>query len=82
MLAYDISSKKLKVAAVFFSSFLFAGAHFRDILENYFIGFPLFLLGLYFAFWTLRKKGIMMPVVMHMTQNFLASIAMLYGKQV
>jgi membrane protease YdiL (CAAX protease family) len=64
--------------AMLFTSILFMVAHIDDIHENYFIGLPLFLLGLYFSFWAIRKKGVMLTVILHVTQNFMAALAMLY----
>ena len=79
LLCFRESSALKIIPAVIFSSALFMAAHFDDMAENIFIGFPLFLLGLYFSFWTLRKKGFMLTIILHMTQNLLAGLAMLYA---
>jgi len=66
------------ILPIIFSSLLFMAAHLDDISENFFIGVPLFLLGVYFSFWAIRKKGVMLPILLHITQNFMAALAMMY----
>jgi len=69
---------KKNLPAILFTSLIFMLAHFDNLIENYYIGLPLFLLGMYFSFITIYKKGIMLGILLHISQNFLAGIMMLY----
>lgn len=79
MLAGKAASFKNNIPAVLYTSALFMMAHFEDIRENIYIGLPLFLLGVYFSYWAIRKKGIMLTIILHMSQNFAAAMALLYA---
>jgi len=63
----------LKAGAVLFTSFLFSLIHFD--LDA---AIPIFLLSLYLSIWTIIKKNIFLSIVIHSTQNFIASVAFLY----
>lgn len=78
MLVAGETSKIKIILGVVFTSLMFMLAHFDDLSDNLYIGLPLFLLGAYFSFWAIRKKGIMLTIFLHITQNFLAAMAMLY----
>lgn len=78
MIAGKEATLKSSIPAILYTSFLFMMAHFEDIRNNLFIGLPLFLLGLYFSYWAIRKKGIMLTIILHMSQNFAAAMALLY----
>lgn len=77
MLVGEETSLKKNTVAIIFTSLLFMFAHMDSLSENYFIGLPLFLLGAYFSFWAIRKKGVVLTIILHMSQNFLAALMML-----
>lgn len=63
------------ILAVLITSLLFSLIHFD--LDA---AFPIFMLSLYFCAWTLYKRSIYLAIVIHALQNFLASLAFLYGE--
>ena len=67
------------VIPILFTSLLFMLAHFDDISGNYLIGLPWFFLGVYFALWAIYKKGIMLTILLHVSQNLMAGMAMIYA---
>lgn len=78
MLTIGEKSKVKLVLAAVFTSTLFMLAHFEDLRDNVYLCVPLFLLGLYFSFWAIHKKGITLTIMLHVMQNFLATLALLY----
>jgi len=77
MLVGEETGFKKNLVAVIFTSLLFMLAHLDTLSENYLIGLPLFLLGAYFSYWAIRKRGVVLTIALHMTQNFLAAFIML-----
>lgn len=72
-LADEDSSKGAQWGAAIFTSLLFSAVH-MDLDA----ALPLFLISLYLCFWTFRKKSIALPITVHMIQNLMASIGLLY----
>lgn len=63
-----------KGIAIFFSSFAFTLMHFESI-DNLMILLPIFFLSLFLSYSTIRSGSLTIPVMIHIFQNTLSSVA-------
>lgn len=76
-LAHEASLGK-QLLAVFWINAIFAVFHF-ETATSWGVLLPIFFLGCYFSFLTIKTGSIALAASLHVSQNFFSGIALLYG---
>tara|TARA_Y100000389_G_C17287583_1_gene426271 strand:+ start:141 stop:845 length:705 start_codon:yes stop_codon:yes gene_type:complete len=76
-LSYD-SSLGRQLFAIFWINAVFSIFHF-ETAESWGVLLPVFFLGCYFSFLTIKTGSIALASTLHISQNFFSGLALLYG---